>query len=104
MCYAGRMARSTEVIVTPNDQARLEAVLMDRNRPLKHVQRARIVLLSAGRSSVAEIAREVGVSRPSVWFGSDALPRRVLMACFTTGPGRPGHRLCRRPWLNGWWR
>ena len=31
------------------------------------MQRARIVLLSAGRSSVAEIAREAGVSRPSVW-------------------------------------
>ena len=67
MCYALRMAQDLEVIVTAHDQARLEAIVGDRNRPLKHVQRARIVLLSAGRSSVAEVAREVGVSRPSVW-------------------------------------
>ena len=61
------MAQDLEVIVTAHDQTRLEAIVGDRNRPLKHVQRARIVLLSTGRSSVAEIAREVGVSRPSVW-------------------------------------
>jgi transposase-like protein len=61
------MAQDVQVVVTADDQARLEAIVGDRNRPLKHVQRARIVLLSAGRSSVAAIAREAGVSRPSVW-------------------------------------
>jgi transposase len=47
--------------------ARLAAVIGDRNRPLKHVQRVRIVLLSADRLPVLEIARQTGVSRPSVW-------------------------------------
>ena len=61
------MAQDLEVVVTADDRARLAAVVADRNRSLKHVQRARIVLLSAGRSSVAEIARAVGMSRPSVW-------------------------------------
>ena len=42
-------------------------ITADRNRPHKHVQRARIVLLSADRLPVAEIAREAGVSRPAVW-------------------------------------
>ena len=39
----------------------------DRRRPLKHIQRARIVLLSADRLSVLEIARRIGISRPMVW-------------------------------------
>jgi len=39
----------------------------DRRRPLKHIQRARIVLLSADRLSVLEVARRDGISRPRVW-------------------------------------
>ena len=39
----------------------------DRGRPVKHVQRAQIVLLSAERLPVLEIANRVGVSRPMVW-------------------------------------
>jgi transposase len=39
----------------------------DRNRPHKHVQRAKIILLSADRLSVQEVARRAGVSRPAVW-------------------------------------
>ena len=40
---------------------------MDRNRPQKHIQRARIVLLSGDGLAVAEVARQAGVSRPAVW-------------------------------------
>ena len=36
-------------------------------RPVKHVQRAQIVLLSADRLPVLEIAKRVGISRPMVW-------------------------------------
>ena len=61
------MAQIVSVIVTAENRARLSAIIGDRNRPQKHVQRARIVLLSADRLPVAEIARQVGVSRPSVW-------------------------------------
>jgi transposase len=61
------MAQTVSVIVSPEDRARLAAVIRDRNRPLKHVQRVRIVLLSADRLPVLEIARQAGVSRPSVW-------------------------------------
>ena len=49
------------------DRARLEAIVNDRNRPLKHVQRARIVLLSADRLPVLQVAVRAGVSRPVVW-------------------------------------
>ena len=49
------------------DRARLAAITGDRNRPQKHVQRARIVLLSAERLPVLEVARQAGASRPAVW-------------------------------------
>jgi hypothetical protein len=61
------MAQQVSVIVSPEDRARLAAVVGDRNRPLKHVQRARIVLLSAERLPVLELARRAEVSRPAVW-------------------------------------
>ncbi len=39
----------------------------DRSRPLKHIQRAKIVLHSSERLAVLEVARGAGVSRPPVW-------------------------------------
>ncbi len=61
------MAQDVCVIVGAEDRARLAAVVGDRSRPLKHIQRARIVLFSADRLPVAEVARRAGVSRPAVW-------------------------------------
>ena len=58
------MAQTVNVIVCPEDRERLRAIVGDRNRPLKHVQRANIVLLSAERLPVLEVARRAGVSRP----------------------------------------
>jgi transposase len=50
-----------------SDRARLEAVAADRNRQRKHVERAEVVLASAGHGTVKAIAEQVGVSRPMVW-------------------------------------
>jgi len=61
------MAQTVSSILFPEDRARLEAVIGDRNRPQKHVQRANIILHSAGRRSVLDVARRSGVSRPAVW-------------------------------------
>src|SRR5512133_1572382 len=61
------MAQEVSVLVSDDDRARLEAVVRDRNHSHKHVQRARLVLLSAARLAVAEVARRAGVSRPAVW-------------------------------------
>ena len=41
--------------------------MADRNRAQKHVARARIILASADRLPVAEVARRAGVGRPAVW-------------------------------------
>jgi Homeodomain-like domain len=54
-------------LVSAEDRQRLAVIIADRNRPQKHVARARIVLLSADRLDVAAVAREAGISRPAVW-------------------------------------
>jgi transposase len=61
------MAQEVCVVVGTEDRARLAAIIGDRSRPLKHVQRAEVVLLSADRLPVIEVARRAGVSRPAVW-------------------------------------
>jgi transposase len=61
------MAQTSCVIPTCDDRERLTATINDRSRPLKHIQRARIILHSDERLPVQEVARRVGVSRPAVW-------------------------------------
>jgi Homeodomain-like domain len=61
------MAQTVCVLPPAEDRQRLLAIVADRNRPLKHVQRAHIVLWSADRLPVQEVARRAGVSRPAVW-------------------------------------
>ena len=45
----------------------LREVIEDRRQVVKHVLRARIVLLSDERLPVLKVARRAGVSRPMVW-------------------------------------
>jgi transposase len=61
------MAQIVCPVVSAEDRARLEAIVGDRNRAQKHVARARIILGSAARLSVAAVARRAGVGRPAVW-------------------------------------
>jgi transposase len=61
------MAQSVCLVISAVDRARLEAIVVDRNRPQKHVARARLVLLSADRLDVATVARRTGIGRPAVW-------------------------------------
>jgi DNA-binding MurR/RpiR family transcriptional regulator len=61
------MAQIVCPVVSAEDRARLEAIIANRNRAQKHVARARIILGSAARLPVAEIARRAGVGRPAVW-------------------------------------
>jgi hypothetical protein len=61
------MAQTVCIVLGDEDRLRLAAIVGDRNRPHKHVQRARIVLLSANRLPVLVVARQTEVSRPAVW-------------------------------------
>jgi transposase len=61
------MAQTLCPLVSAEDRSRLAAIIGDRNRPQKHVARAKLVLLSADRLDVAAVARWAGISRPAVW-------------------------------------
>lgn len=92
MCDNIGMSQDVCPIVSAEDRVRLEAVIADHNQAQKHVARARIILHSADRLNVAEIARLSGVSRPVVWrwqrrfadAGVDGLLRDA-----TRKPGKP---------------
>src|SRR6516165_9132698 len=49
------------------DRARLEAIVVDRNSPQKHVWRAQIVLLTGDGVGTNEIMRRTGTSKVTVW-------------------------------------
>jgi transposase len=91
-CYASGMAQTVCPLISASDRVRLAAVVADRNSRQKHVTRARIVLSSAERFDVAEVARRAASSRPSVWrwqqrfaeAGVDGLLRDK-----TRKPGKP---------------
>nr|WP_276330921.1 IS630 family transposase [Methylobacterium currus] len=88
------MAQTVCVILTEDEKARLRAISQDRARPLKHVQRARIVLLSAERLPVLEVAHQAGVSRTAVWrwqqrFAEEGVDG--LLRDKTRPPGKPPH-------------
>lgn len=53
--------------LSPEDQARLEKVIGDRNTAQKHAGRALIILLSAANVGTMEIMRRTGQSKPTVW-------------------------------------
>lgn len=61
------MARTVSLLLSAQHSADLQGVIEDRGRPVKPVQRAQIILLSAERLPVLAIAKRVGVSRPMVW-------------------------------------
>jgi hypothetical protein len=56
------MAQTVSLLLSAEDRAGLHGLIEDRRRPVKHVQRAQIVLLSADRLPVLEIAKRVGIS------------------------------------------
>jgi len=84
------MAEELCVIVFNEDRVRLVAVIADRNRPRKHVDRARIVLHSADRLAVAEVARRAGVSRPAVWRWRRRFAEAGLEGLLRDKTRRPG--------------
>ena len=92
LCHGLCMAQTVCSFLSAEDRQRLAAVLADRNRPQKHVARVRIILHSAERLDVAEVARRAGISRPAVWrwqlrfaeAGVDGLLRDK-----TRKPGKP---------------
>jgi transposase len=84
------MAQTVCVIVSAEDRARLAAIIGDRSRPLKHMQRARIVLQSADRLPALEISRRAGVSRPAVWRWQRHYAEEGVERLLREGSRKPG--------------
>src|ERR1051326_171159 len=84
------MAQTVSVIVTAEERVRLAAIVGDRSRPLKHVQRARIVLHSADRLPVLEVARRASVSRPAVGRWQRASAKEGMDGLRRDKPRPPG--------------
>jgi transposase len=55
------------IFVGPENRARLQAIIKDRNSPRKHVWRAEVVLATAEGCGTNAIMRRTGLSKPSVW-------------------------------------
>ena len=84
------MAQTSCVILTGADRNRLAAIIADRNRPQKHVQRARIILHSGERLSVLEVARRAGASRPAVWRWQQRFAEEGIEGLLRDKTRRPG--------------
>jgi transposase len=66
-CESAAMAQTVSILLNAADKAQLQQIVNDRNRPFKHVLRAKIILYSGERLSVLDVARHADVSRPAVW-------------------------------------
>jgi Homeodomain-like domain-containing protein len=98
------MAQDVCVIVNAEDRARLAAIIDDRNRPLKHIQRAQIILFSADRLPVLQVARRADTSRPAVWRWQKRYAEAGVEGCCATKPGRPAESRFRQRLSPGCWR
>ena len=86
------MAQTVCVLLSALDRLRFEAIATDRNQPRKHVERARVVLLSANGRPVQQVATEVDVSRPMVWRWQQRFAEvgpEGLLRDKTRRPGKP---------------
>ena len=86
------MRAGITVTVAPEDRRRLEAIVRDRNRPQKHVARARVILATAAGCGTNEVMRRSGLSKPVVWrwqerFMHDGVDG--LLRDRTRKPGKP---------------
>jgi transposase len=86
------MAQTICVLLSIADRRRLEAIASDRNQPRKYGERARVILNSADRRSVQQVATAVNVSRPMVWRWQQRFAEEGpdgLLRDKTRPPGKP---------------
>jgi transposase len=86
------MAQTVCIILRTADRQRLAAIVSDRNRQRKHIERAQVILASVEGGTVQQIAAQLGVSRPMVWrwqqrFAEEGVDG--LLRDKTRKPGKP---------------
>jgi hypothetical protein len=84
--------------------AQLAAIAADRNRPRKHVERARIVLASADRHSAQQVAHSIGVSRPTVWRWQQRFAESGVEGLLRDKTRKPGKAPRAAEPQRRWWR
>src|SRR4029077_8310855 len=88
----GTMAQQVCVVLSAAEREQLAASAAARNRPRKHVERARIVLASADWHAAQRVAQSIGVSRPTVWRWQQRFAEsgvEALLRDKTRKPGKP---------------
>src|SRR5262249_15398668 len=86
------MAQQVCVVLSAADREQLAAIGADRNRPRKHVERARLVLASADGKSARGVAQGVGFSGRTVWRWKQRFAEsgvEGLLRDKTRKPGKP---------------
>jgi transposase len=78
------------VVVSAAEHAQLAAIAADRNRPRKHVERARIVLASPDRRSAQQVAQRIGISRPTVWHWQQRFAEMGIECLLRDKTRKPG--------------
>lgn len=86
------MRSGISIIVSESDRQRLDAIVLDRNAPQKHVWRARIVILSAEGFGTNAIMAATGKAKTCVWrwqerFAAEGVDG--LLRDKTRPPGKP---------------
>src|SRR5262249_29746048 len=84
------MAQQVCVVLSAAEREQLAAIAADRNRPCKHVERARIVLASADRHAAQRVAQSIGISRPTVWRWQQRLAESGVAGLRRDKPRKPG--------------
>ena len=69
------MSQTVCPLVSTEDRNRLEAIIVDRNRPQKHVARARIILHSSARLNVGHVSVERSLPRRASSLGKTPMLR-----------------------------
>src|ERR1700688_5048791 len=87
-----RMRQGIAITVDAADRARLEAIVADRNRPQKHVWRARIILLTADGVGTSGIERQTGKDKTCVWRWQERFMLEGGTGCCGTRRAAPASR------------
>jgi transposase len=78
------------VNVTSEDRRRLEAIVGDRNRPQKHVARAKVILTTGEGCGTNEIISRSGLSKPVVWRWQERFMREGVDGLLRDKTRQPG--------------
>jgi len=97
------MAQTACIILCPADRERLTAIVSDRNRQRKHVERAQVILVSAERGPVQQIASQLGVSGPTVWRWQQRFAEEGVDGLLRDKTRKPGKRQSPLRRCNGSW-